>query len=181
MQADYVRHHFILKLDISFQDQIATSWMWLFYSKLRRSITDPGDTLTLWLCGDWTVVMKTLNGDRCIWQSDSNGGKSQHCFLVPRSSDLVLINICITKQKHGLACVSEMVQWISAMRANNFFFFSSQSRFIESIQLCLSWLSWCLCFCMASLVSYQYNYSISLLYNYISTAIVFNSNFYVWL
>lgn len=69
---------------------------------------------------------------------------------------------------------------ISYVSKQFYFIFSSQSKFIESIQLCLSGLSWCLCFYMASLVNYQYNYSVSLLRNYISTAaIVFNSNFYV--
>jgi len=63
----------------------------------RWCTSDLGDMLTLWLCGDLTIVMKTLNWDRCIWQSDNNAGTSQCCFLVPRNDDSFLINICIIK------------------------------------------------------------------------------------
>lgn len=87
---EYSISHFMMK-----QKHLECDSVWKTLE--RWSAADLGDMLTLWLRRDLTVVMKTLNWDRCIWQSDNNAGTSQCCFLVPRSSDSFLINICIIK------------------------------------------------------------------------------------
>lgn len=81
-----------------------------------------------------------------------------------------------------------MVQWISVMRASNFFspnysLFKAYSCIWYKI-LGTDWVSSVMVstFYMGWLVNYQYNYSISLLRSAINTAaIVHNSNEYVWI